>query len=54
MFFTIRSDYLAQLWVPDLAFLGVKDSRRHDVTTPNVLLRLSPDGTVLLTQQLVM
>jgi len=47
---TLGSSYLPLLWVPDLRFLAAKFGERHDVTTPNILLRLFPDGNILLSQ----
>ncbi|KAL8612909.1 hypothetical protein ACOMHN_034986 [Nucella lapillus] len=43
---------LQSLWVPDLFFSQSKREATHDVTVPNVLLRVHPDGTVLYTQRL--
>ncbi|XP_041357555.1 glycine receptor subunit alpha-2-like [Gigantopelta aegis] len=42
---------LRDIWVPDLFFPKSKEEVGFDITTPNVLLRISPDGTVLYTQR---
>ncbi|XP_076447080.1 glycine receptor subunit alpha-3-like [Babylonia areolata] len=43
---------LQTLWVPDLFFSQSKTEATHDVTVPNVLIRVHPDGTILYTQRL--
>ncbi|XP_071083045.1 glycine receptor subunit alpha-1-like [Haliotis cracherodii] len=43
---------LGSLWVPDLYFTQSKHEILHNLTTPNVMIRLSPNGTVLFTQRL--
>ncbi|XP_067684127.1 glycine receptor subunit alpha-2-like [Haliotis asinina] len=45
---------LPQLWVPDLFFPQAKEERSHDLTTPNVLIRLSPDGSILYSHRLTL
>ncbi|XP_013401391.1 glycine receptor subunit alpha-4-like [Lingula anatina] len=49
---TLSDKALADLWVPDLFFSNEKQSWRHDITTPNVLLRIGQDGSVLYSQRL--
>lgn len=36
-----------KIWIPDTFFTNELSSSEHDVTVPNVLLRISPDGKVL-------
>ncbi|XP_067661350.1 glycine receptor subunit alpha-2-like [Haliotis asinina] len=42
---------LSMLWVPDIFFPQSETELRHDITTPNVLLRLSPEGMVFYSQR---
>ncbi|XP_046363555.2 glycine receptor subunit alpha-2-like [Haliotis rufescens] len=48
----ISEKRLDSLWVPDLYFPNSKRASRHEITTPNVLILLSPDGTILYSQRL--
>ena len=48
---TLNYNQLSRIWVPDLFFRNEKRAVNHDVTVPNRLLRLSPDGTVLYSQR---
>ncbi|XP_071083458.1 glycine receptor subunit alpha-4-like [Haliotis cracherodii] len=43
---------LDSLWVPDLYFPNSKRASRHEITIPNILILLSPDGTILYSQRL--
>nr|XP_037279858.1 glycine receptor subunit alpha-2-like [Rhipicephalus microplus] len=43
---------LARMWKPDLYFVNAEEVRTHSVTMPNQLLRLSPDGDVLISIRL--
>ncbi|KAK8772402.1 hypothetical protein V5799_024354 [Amblyomma americanum] len=43
---------LGRMWKPDLYFVNAKEVRTHSVTMPNQLLRLSPDGDVLVSIRL--
>ncbi|XP_067685262.1 glycine receptor subunit alpha-2-like [Haliotis asinina] len=43
---------LGSLWVPDLYFTQSKHEVLHNLTTPNIMIRLFPNGTVLYTQRL--
>ncbi|XP_077564798.1 glycine receptor subunit alpha-2-like isoform X2 [Haemaphysalis longicornis] len=43
---------LGRMWTPDLYFVNAKEVRTHSVTMPNQLLRLSPDGDVLISIRL--
>ncbi|XP_046363512.2 glycine receptor subunit alpha-2-like [Haliotis rufescens] len=48
----ISEKRLDSLWVPDLYFPQSKRESRHDITIPNVMIRLSPDGSILYSQRL--
>jgi len=41
-----------RLWKPDLFFSNEKEAKLHTLTTPNVLMRVYPNGTVLYSQRL--
>lgn len=43
----------SNIWTPDTFFLNGKKSIAHNMTTPNKLLRLKDDGTLLYTMRLV-
>ncbi|XP_043928097.1 gamma-aminobutyric acid receptor subunit alpha-5 [Protopterus annectens] len=42
----------SKIWTPDTFFLNGKKSIAHNMTTPNKLLRLEDDGTLLYTMRL--
>ncbi|XP_058474915.1 gamma-aminobutyric acid receptor subunit alpha-5-like [Solea solea] len=42
----------SNIWTPDTFFLNGKKSIAHNMTTPNKLLRLTEDGTLLYTMRL--
>ncbi|CAH1777815.1 unnamed protein product [Owenia fusiformis] len=42
------------IWLPDLFIPVEKDGRVHEITVPNKLLRLSPDGELVLSQRLTL
>uniref|UniRef100_A0A3Q3LET6 Gamma-aminobutyric acid receptor subunit alpha-5-like n=1 Tax=Mastacembelus armatus TaxID=205130 RepID=A0A3Q3LET6_9TELE len=44
----------SNIWTPDTFFLNGKKSIAHNMTTPNKLLRLKDDGTLLYTMSLQM
>ncbi|KAF0306033.1 Glycine receptor subunit alpha-3 [Amphibalanus amphitrite] len=46
MLIVSRKNVIDQLWTPDLYFLNLKDAKYHDVTMPNVLMRVYQDGRV--------
>ncbi|XP_077988572.1 glycine receptor subunit alpha-2-like [Glandiceps talaboti] len=50
--FPTSSNLLPKLWKPDLFFFNGKSGVRHDLTTDNVLLRISPDGDVFISERL--
>lgn len=41
----------SNIWTPDTFFLNGKKSIAHNMTTPNKLLRLQDDGTLLYTMR---
>lgn len=43
----------SKIWTPDTFFLNGKKSIAHNMTTPNKLLRLQDDGTLLYTMRSV-
>ncbi|XP_038057920.1 gamma-aminobutyric acid receptor subunit alpha-2-like [Patiria miniata] len=45
---------LESIWYPDTYFFNGRRSKRHTVTTPNRLFRISPEGKVLYTQRLTL
>ncbi|TNN46043.1 Gamma-aminobutyric acid receptor subunit alpha-5 [Liparis tanakae] len=44
----------SNIWTPDTFFLNGKKSIAHNMTTPNKLLRLQDDGTLLYTMRSVL
>ena len=48
---TLNYNQLSRIWIPDLFFRNEKRAISHDVTVPNRLLRLYPDGTILYSQR---
>ena len=48
---TLNYDQISQLWIPDTFFRNLKKGMFHDITVPNRLIRLSPDGTILFSQR---
>ncbi|XP_037088779.1 glycine receptor subunit alpha-4-like isoform X2 [Pollicipes pollicipes] len=46
MLIVSRKHVIDQLWTPDLYFLNLKDAKYHEVTMPNVLMRIYRDGSV--------
>ncbi|XP_064638049.1 glycine receptor subunit alpha-2-like isoform X2 [Lineus longissimus] len=43
--------HYSELWVPDTFFVNEKVAAIHHVTTPNKLLWIEPDGTILYSQR---
>lgn len=43
-----------KLWLPDLFFRNGKEGRTHQMTLPNYLTRISPDGNILYSQKITM
>lgn len=43
----VSTDYTEKIWVPDTFFPNEKRAYYHTLTTPNELLRISSNGTVL-------
>ena len=48
---TLNYDQISQLWIPDTFFRNLKKGMFHDITVPNRLIRLTPDGTILFSQR---
>ena len=44
---TINARLISQLWTPDVFFPTGKKAAFHDVTVPNRLMRVHPDGKVV-------
>lgn len=44
----------SNIWTPDTFFLNGKKSIAHNMTTPNKLLRLKDDGTLLYTMRYIL
>uniref|UniRef100_A0A1I8J585 Neur_chan_LBD domain-containing protein n=2 Tax=Macrostomum lignano TaxID=282301 RepID=A0A1I8J585_9PLAT len=42
----------SELWVPDLYFINEKEGSFHEITTPNLLLRVKPLGQVTFSQKI--
>ncbi|KER29511.1 hypothetical protein T265_03886 [Opisthorchis viverrini] len=43
-----------RLWLPDLFFRNGKKGFTHDMSVPNFLIRVSPDGSVLYSQKITL
>ena len=50
---TLNYNDLGRIWVPDLFFRNEKAGYLHEITVPNRLIRLWPDGTLLFSQRYV-
>ena len=48
---TLNYNDLHRIWVPDLFFRNEKAGMLHDITVPNRLIRLWPNGTLLYSQR---
>ena len=46
-----KGDRMSLIWTPDIFFLYEKDSKFHDITVPNRMIRLYPNGTVLMSSR---
>ncbi|XP_050415638.1 glycine receptor subunit alpha-2 [Patella vulgata] len=44
--------HLSYFWVPDLFFPRSKTETRHDVTEPNMYIKIHPNGSVIYSQRL--
>ncbi|XP_063727509.1 gamma-aminobutyric acid receptor subunit beta-3-like [Symsagittifera roscoffensis] len=44
---TLSHDFLKRIWVPDTYFPDSLSASKQEVMVPNVLIRLSPDGSIL-------
>ncbi|CAM1293107.1 GLRA3 (predicted) [Pycnogonum litorale] len=45
---------LQKIWKPDLYFHNVKAANFHEVTVPNILIRISPNGKILYSMRLTL
>ncbi|ESO95761.1 hypothetical protein LOTGIDRAFT_116660, partial [Lottia gigantea] len=48
----VSHTHIEKMWVPDTFFPQAKSEYRHLLTTPNVLMRMEPDGSLLYSQRL--
>ena len=48
----LHNDLHERIWTPDLFIRNLKSGTLHTVPVLNRLIRLSPDGTVFMTQRL--
>jgi len=48
----VGETYVPKIWVPDLYFINSRDSRLHDITTPNIYLGVGSNGHVFLSQRI--
>lgn len=52
-FETLSLGYMKdKLWIPDLFFRNAKQGQLHTLTTPNYLIWLKPDGSLIFSQKL--
>lgn len=51
---TLNYNHFDRLWTPDVFVRNLKSGIFHDITVPNRLIRVSPDGTVLYSQRLTL
>jgi hypothetical protein len=42
----VDTKLMSHIWMPDLYFVNEKEAIMHDVTVPNRLLHLYPNGTI--------
>ena len=50
---TLSNKHLPKLWVPDVFMPNEKSAIFHEITVPNVLVRLYPDGKLLYSQRYI-
>ncbi|XP_037574585.1 glycine receptor subunit alpha-2-like [Dermacentor silvarum] len=53
-FITNEGSLIASIWKPDIFFVNAKDATTHDVTVPNQLLQILPDGAILFSIRLAL
>ena len=51
---TLNYNQFNKIWAPDLFFRNLKSGSLHEITVPNRLIRLYPNGTLLFSQRLVL
>ncbi|XP_074651549.1 glycine receptor subunit alpha-2-like [Tubulanus polymorphus] len=44
----------SHIWVPDVYFRNAKQAKMHEITVPNKLLRVSPEGDIVFSQRLAL
>ncbi|KAK2150386.1 hypothetical protein LSH36_407g01041 [Paralvinella palmiformis] len=49
---TLNYNQFNKIWAPDLFFRNLKSGSLHEITVPNRLIRLYPNGTLLFSQRL--
>ena len=50
---TLHYDLVNKVWTPDAFFRNAKDAKSHQITVPNRLFRIYPEGRVLYSQRYV-
>ena len=50
---TLHYDLVNKVWTPDVFFRNAKYSKSHQITVPNRLIRIYPQGRVLYSQRWV-
>ncbi|GFN82253.1 glycine receptor subunit alpha-2 [Plakobranchus ocellatus] len=50
----LDSRAMKQIWVPDMYFVNEKVAHFHDVTVPNIMMQVYPNGTILYSARLSM
>ncbi|XP_064636845.1 glycine receptor subunit alpha-2-like isoform X2 [Lineus longissimus] len=51
---TLRPHHLHDIWRPDAVFVNERRGARHDITVPNIYIRLHPNGTINFSQRLTL
>lgn len=50
--YNVDSEFINQIWIPDLFIVQEKQARKHKIFKENVFLEIDPDGQVMLSQRL--
>ncbi|KAL1443999.1 hypothetical protein MTO96_045726, partial [Rhipicephalus appendiculatus] len=45
-FITNEGSLIGSIWKPDIFFVNAKDATTHEITVPNQLLQILPDGVI--------
>ena len=48
---TLNHECISKIWVPDLFISNSKYGLFHDITVPNILLRIDNDGNIIYSQR---